>query len=474
MHLADTLSRAYLETTDGRHEDFENVNATKFVAISESRLDSIRKATESDSVMSKLKEMILKGWPDEKIHVPMILHPYFIFRDELAIHEGLLFRGERVIIPTSERAMMKEKIHSSHLGMEGCLRRAREFIYWPNMTQEIKDYISKCEICRTFEIANPKEPLISHEIPDRPWAKIGTDIFTIHDKNYLITVDYYSNFWEVDYLPDMNSKTIIGKLKTHLARYGIPDQIISDNGPQYISKEFQDFCNKWDIEHLTSSPYNSKSNGKAESAVKTAKRIMRKCKESRSDPYLAFLDHRNTPSQGMLSSPAQRLMSRRTKTILPTAPSLLRPEVVDAKYCKRDIKSRQDKHNAKYHPSAELPILQEGDTVRLQPFKLGEKKWQKGTVINRLDQRSYLVDTDSGMLRRNRQHLKKTNEPNTHQESSKEIRKEIPPMSSEPEVPNSPIREATMKERDVTVNKSPNIITTRSGRQIRVPLRYQE
>ncbi|XP_013382121.1 uncharacterized protein K02A2.6-like [Lingula anatina] len=227
---------------------------------------------------------------------------------------------------------------------------------------------------------------MNHDTPDRPWAKDGTDIFTNQWKDYLITVDY--NFWEVDMLPTTDAKAVIQKLKTHFARYGIPDSIVSDNGPQFSSEEFQKFCKAWDITHMTISPYNSRANGKAESVVKTAKRIMRKCKEAGSDPYLAILDHRNTPSQGMLSSPVQRLMSRRTKTMLPTAPALLKPEVVDIRHTKRDIKHDQAKQAMHANKSSHhLPALDEGATVRLQPFKMGQKTWTKGTVLQKLDER---------------------------------------------------------------------------------------
>ena len=108
---------------------------------------------------------------------------------------------------------------------------------------------------------------MSHDIPDRHWAKVGTDLFAKDGRDYLITVDYYSNFWEVDLLPSTESTMVINKLKNHFARYGIPDTIVSDGGPQYVSHEFAKFCKSWDIIHVTSSPYNSKANGKAESAV---------------------------------------------------------------------------------------------------------------------------------------------------------------------------------------------------------------
>jgi len=138
-------------------------------------------------------------------------------------------------------------------------------------------------------------------------------------------------------------------LKTHFARYGKPDVIVTDCGSQYLSEQFQKFLKKWDIVHEHSSPHHHQSNGKAESAVKAAKQLLRKTDKGREDPYLALLNLRNTPQQGINSSPAQRLFSHRTKTILPTTQSLLKSAISDkdtltnlktsqlrqAYYCKR-------------------------------------------------------------------------------------------------------------------------------------------
>ena len=115
--LADTVSRAYRPTTDGRHDDFEHVHALQYMAMTDSRLEAIRVATEADEVMTALKQIILKGWPDERIHAPPLVQIYFAFRDELAIHDGIVFRGERVVVPASQRSVLKEKIHSHTLAL---------------------------------------------------------------------------------------------------------------------------------------------------------------------------------------------------------------------------------------------------------------------------------------------------------------------------------------------------------------------
>ena len=105
LHLADTLSRTYRPTTEGLHKDFEHVHVVGHVPISESRLEAIRAATEAD-------QTILQGWPEERSHLPPLVHPYFAMRDKLAIYDGIVFRGERVVVPASQRSILKERIHS--------------------------------------------------------------------------------------------------------------------------------------------------------------------------------------------------------------------------------------------------------------------------------------------------------------------------------------------------------------------------
>ena len=134
----------------------------------------------------------------------------------------------------------------------------------------------------------------------------------------MITEDYYSNFWEIDCLTSTTSSAVVLKLKNHFAHYGYPDCLISDNGSQFLSSEFHKFTNNRDFEHRTSSPGNSKTNGKGESPVETAKNLLRKGLSARTDPYIAIIDYRDTPTQAMESSPAQCLMNRGTRTILPT------------------------------------------------------------------------------------------------------------------------------------------------------------
>ena len=192
------------------------------------------------------------------------------------------------------------------------------------MNAELKDYIASCEICSEIGRTQQKEIHIQRPVPDRAWAEVGIDICYIDKKAYLVTVDYYSNFSELGYFEKENAEEVINKLKNQFSRLGIPDVVYSDNGPQFDNEKFRDFANKWSFSHITSLPRFPSSNGKVEEAIQTLKRLILKSKMAKSDPYLALLGFRNTPTQGIDSSPAQRLFNRRTKTPLPMTTELLK------------------------------------------------------------------------------------------------------------------------------------------------------
>ena len=129
------------------------------------------------------------------------------------------------------------------------------------MNQEITDLVANCETCITFRNYHQKETLIPHKIPSSPWIKVGTDVFHLKNKHYLIIVDYHSKFFEVSLLPDMHSSTVIKKTQEVFARHGITKVVFSDNGPEFDSLEYKDFSERWDFVHDTSSPKFPQSNG---------------------------------------------------------------------------------------------------------------------------------------------------------------------------------------------------------------------
>ena len=182
----------------------------------------------------------------------------------------------------------------------------------------------------------------------------------------LVVSDYYSNYIEVACLNNLTSRAVIKELKAIFARFGVPDTLVTDNGAQFSSAEFAVFATTWMFEHKTSSPTYPQSNGKAEKAVQTVKNLFKKCKASGTSEFQALLDWRNTPTAGIGTSPAQRLMGRRCKTLLPIAGSLLQPSF----------------------PTEEEQI-RVGDAVRMR--LPGEKTWSPGTCTANAGPRSFRV-----------------------------------------------------------------------------------
>ena len=213
------------------------------------------------------------------------------------------------------------------------------------MLSQIQDAVSTCATCNMYQRKNQKEPLIPHSIPDHPWSKVGVDIFELQQKQYLVIVDYYSGFVELDLLTHTTAKQVINHCKSQFSRHGIPDVLISDNGPQFSSHEFQQFIKHYRIDHRTSSPYHPQSNGMAEKAVQTIKRLMKKATHNGNDPYLALLEYRNTPWSDTLGSSAQRLMGRRTKTLIPTASNLLKPETINPITVQEELQEHRRQQN---------------------------------------------------------------------------------------------------------------------------------
>ena len=143
---------------------------------------------------------------------------------------------------------------------------------------------------------NGPEPLIITEFPERPWQKLGSDLLHFNASNYLLVIDYFSRYIEIAKLNALTSASTIVHLKSIFARHGVPETFFSDNGPQYDSKEFVEFADKFGFQHITSSPRFPQSNGEAERGVKTFKEMLKKAQSLSSHACISF----NPPRKWLL------------------------------------------------------------------------------------------------------------------------------------------------------------------------------
>ena len=371
--------------------------------------------------------------------------------------------------------------------------------------------VTSCHICQEHRAAQVKESMISHPIPEYPWQVVGTDLFEWNKTQYLLIVDYHSRYTEIAQLSNTRASTVITHCKSVFARHGIPERVISDNGPQYSSNEFRQFAKQWGFRHQTNSPGYPQSNGLAERTVQTIN-LLKKSKVGGEDPYLALLASRNTPFEGQ-KSPMQLLINRRGRTTLPTATKMFKPRLTSPIKFLDTRKNEQAKQKRYYDRSAHpLSPMKSGDQVRIRQHNL----WKPAVVLKPADsQRSYTVRTDEGgEYRRNRRHLRKSVTPSNtalmplHQgrpfapspqprdqvtQDDDPVTPEvvIPPLPSTPRVvplhnlqpippvrPPSPPKPTTPPEPPAGGEPPPTVaqpqpMTTRSGRRVK-PVVYKD
>ena len=418
---ADMLSRAPVEVAkDGAPgeqifivnqlksfmSDLSPISMKRDLPVSEQTYNLIQQETRKDPTLNRLQAMILSGWPSKPDCVPEEIKVYHSFKDELAVLDGIVYRGSRLVVPKAARPEILRKLHCSHQGTIATIRRARSAVYWPKIAEDIREKTERCVACAVDSPAQQKETIKHHDIPGQPWIKVGMDILTHKNKDYLLLVDYYSDFFECEPLSGLQSRNVIKLCKKTFSRYGIPHQLHSDNGSQFTSAEFATFCKEWGFQHTTSSPGHQQSNGKAESAVKIIKRLMRRAE----DPYLALLEYRNTPTVGLTSSPAERMFGHSTRSILPTVSQPKADVLIQKAHQKSKV---QQQYNQSARDLSQLVI---GSPVLLKDFQSLKNQCIHGRVVDQLSDRSYLVSNDQTQLavRRNRIDLRPVGDLDTN------------------------------------------------------------
>ena len=201
-----------------------------------------------------------------------------------------------------------------------------------------------------------------------PSAKIGADLFEYKANHFLLTVDYHSKWPEIDKLDNLNSAKMISYMRKLFARFGYPDEVVTDNDPQFACREFEQFAEECNFIHTTVSPHYSQSNGQTERHVQTIKKLIK----TSGNPSKALLDYRNTPLDCIGLSPAQLHIGRRLKSSIPTASVLLKPNHAGTKNIQNLHKNRQEKQRYFYNKHCgkkSLPQLNDGQKVIIEHNK---------------------------------------------------------------------------------------------------------
>ena len=381
--------------------------------------EQVQIATSSDENMLLLLSAIEDGLPEFKHQLPPPIREYHQFRRHLYSSDGIVIYKDRIVIPPSLRSTCLSALHAAHQGTSAMTAKAEASIFWPGITTDIQATRENCLHCNRMAPSQAALPPTPPILPEYPFQCICADYFHYQGHTYLVIVDRYSN-WPIVERAEDGAQGLIKILRNTFATYGIPDELSSDGGPEFIAHATRKFLCQWGVHHRLSSVAFPHSNCRAEVGVKTVKRLITgnvgKDGAINVDAFQeAILQYRNTPDPTTKMSPAMCVFGRPVKDLIPILPGKYHPHPTwrDSLHLREEaLRHRHMRHQDKWSEHTKtLSPLQVGDRVRIQnqtgPYP---NKWDRtGIVIEVRQFHQYLIRIDGSgrQTLRNRKFLRK-------------------------------------------------------------------
>ncbi|CAI6356579.1 unnamed protein product [Macrosiphum euphorbiae] len=321
---ADGLSRLPLESKESVDNECCLVSV---VASFEEKLltfKNIEQETCLDDILVKVVGCLNNGWP----HFSQLndeLKPFYKNRLKLSLESGCILFGNRVVIPKRLQVQVLDILHKGHPGIVRCKLLARSYVWWPTIEVDILKYVQSCMPCQVNQYDKIKKIYAPLPETSQTWMRLHLDLFDAQQCKFLILIDDYSKWIEVWLMQSTDTKSVVDKLKSCFACFGLPAIVLADKEPPFNSENFKQFLLKNNIKYMNSPPYNPTSNGLAERGVQTIKKYLLKnvvagCppgKEVMKDKLLGCLsNYRNTPCTTTQVAPAELMFKFRTRTQL--------------------------------------------------------------------------------------------------------------------------------------------------------------
>ena len=318
---ADALSRLPIGGDDDfdREEERADVNIVCNVRELSCQLNPVKpkliaQETAKDPVLSKVQRYTTEGWPNT---LSDEMKQFKKLEDSLVTDSGCLFYGSRLIIPAKLRSQVLNLIHLGHFGILRMKQLARSVVYWPRIDDNIEELARTCTSCAEHQNKPPKSANHPWMLPEKPWSRLHLDhAVNFMGSNWLVLVDAYSKYPCIHATSSTSTKATVDLLEQEFAHFGYPHTLVTDNAPTFTSEEFQEWCKKRGITHLSGAPYHPATNGAAERLVQTFKQSLRKSKLHPKAALQEFLmQYRRTPLDSGLS-PSELLNGRQIRTKL--------------------------------------------------------------------------------------------------------------------------------------------------------------
>jgi transposase InsO family protein len=354
------------------------------------RADVVAAETKKDQILRAVMYNTKHGWTETPTQE---LIPYYNKRLEITNENDILIWNDRVVIPSSLREMLLKDLHTEHLGIVKTKQLARMYIWWPNIDRDIEHQVKSCQICQETAKSPPDTRQACWSWPTGPWKRLHLDFAgPFEGKMFLVVIDAYSKYLDVIPMTTANSSNTIAALRHLFSHFGLPDHVVTDNGTQFTSIEFQNFLRSNDVFHTRTAPGHPATNGLAERYVGHFKKKISQMKDT-NDSLKVKLDkflftYRVTPTT-LGKSPAELLMNRQPKT---------RFDVLRSQNLKQQVKVFQDNLDfcAKFKQEQAVFALNFGKGP----------KWLPGIVLKELSPRNYEIQVYDAVWKRHETQLR--------------------------------------------------------------------
>ncbi|CAH8624674.1 unnamed protein product [Dicrocoelium dendriticum] len=338
--------------------------------------DAVRAETLRDPILKKVTHFHRTSWPRSCSSAEM--QQFYQRRHSLSIVDDCIMFSDRVVIPQALQQRVLRQFHAGHPGLNRMKALARSYVYWPFMDRQLEQLAKSCGNCATASRAPPKTELRSWPKPTKPWSRVHVDFAgPINGQNFLIVVDAYSKWPEVFLMRSTKTSATVSRLRQIFSRFGCPETLVTDNGAQFTSATFMEFCQRCAIKHLRSPPFHPQSNGQAERFVDTFKRALLKSRregdlEEVIDRFLFLYRSTQNPQTPGGISPAEAMMKRKLRmpydAVRPSSESIAG---------ERNLKMERD-FNRRF--GAKQRSFTPGQPVLVRDYRGGHAKWTPGTI----------------------------------------------------------------------------------------------